>query len=92
MKKWIALLLLALLISNGYWIHRTIDNSVTLNYAADSFRSTAKSLEQAIRIANINVVGVSAEEALDKLNPTVYGLQPFEKEGCINAGGICLED
>ena len=91
MKKLVVILVLALVISNGYWIYKTIDNAVALHYAIDSANFTAKALEQAIYVANLNVLGTSADEALVKLTPDVYGLEPFEKEGCINAGQICLE-
>ena len=79
-----------LVISNGYWFYTTVDNAVTLHYAQDSARSSANRLEQAIRLANLNVIGKSAEEVLQELTPDVYGLEPFEKEGCIYAGQICL--
>lgn len=88
---WIAFLVLALAASNGYWIYKTVDNAVTVHYIEDSVNLTARTLEQAIRVANLNVVGISAEEALERLNPDINGLEPFEKEGCICAGQICLE-
>jgi hypothetical protein len=91
LKKWIALLTIAIVVSNGYWIYNTVDNAVTLHYVEDSANFTAKKLEQAIRVANMNVIGISAEDAFDQLNPDVDGLAPFEKEGCIYAGLICLE-
>ncbi len=90
MKILITFLFLALLISNSYWIYKSVDNAVTISYAADSINGTAKALEQAIRVANLNVIGMDAEEAFDLLNPDVDGLEPFEKRGCISAGQICL--
>jgi len=91
MKRWIVFLLLALVISNGYWLYKMLDTTITLKYAVDSYKSTEKALEQAIRVANLNVVGITAEDALEQLSPTVNGLTPFEKEGCINVTQICLE-
>jgi len=37
---------MASVLSNGYWLHRSIERSVTLFYALDSVRFTAKALER----------------------------------------------
>ena len=91
MKYWILSLVAALIITNGYWLYNAVDNGVSYTYLEASFDSATKSLEQTTRIANLNVIGKTADEILKLLNPNVYGLEPFEKEGCIYAAQVCLK-
>jgi hypothetical protein len=46
--------------------------------------------EQTLRLANLELIGLGADEALAKIGKDVYGLDPFEKEGCIYAGNVCV--
>jgi hypothetical protein len=90
LKYWIVVLLIALIVSNGYWFHHTFDNGVSYTYLEASLDSSTQALKQTLQIANGNVIGKSADDVLMLLDPDVSGLKPFEKEGCIYAGQICL--
>jgi len=83
-------LLAALFVTNGFWIYKTIDNAVTLHYANDSANFSARTLQAAIRVANLNAIGMSADEVMHLIQPDENVAKPFEKEGCIYTGLICL--
>jgi len=89
-RYWIILLVIALVSSNAYWMMTTLDSGITLTYQESSLELTQKMHEQTLRLANLELIGLGADEALEKIGKDVYGLQPFEKEGCINAGNICV--
>jgi len=89
-KRWIILLTALLVISNAYWVFVMIDTGITMTYREASFELTEKKSEQAIRLANLNLIGMGADEALALIGTDVYDLEPFEKEGCLYAGQVCL--
>jgi len=83
-------LVIALVVTNGFWIYRTFDNGVTLTYAQADIESGQKLYGEAVALANLNLIGRSIDEARKLIGMDVYGLEPFEKEGCLYAGGICV--
>lgn len=89
-KHWIILLTALLVISNAYWVFVMIDTGITMTYREASFDLTEKTAEQAVRLANLNLIGMGADEALALIGKDVYDLEPFEKEGCLYAGQVCL--
>lgn len=91
LKIFMIFLILALVATNGYWILKTVDQAVTLHYAASSSNTSERQLKQAMHIANLRVIGMSADEVLKLSNLSLDGIPPFEKEGCVNVGLICLE-
>ena len=88
-------LLLLLILSNIGWLvayaFAKLDHGITLTYQAASYDTSQKMLDQAIIVANKNLVGVPLSEAIEKIGQDTYGLEPFLKEGCLYAGGLCLE-
>ncbi len=81
---------MALVGSNLYWIYTIFDQGVTQMYTEMSLDSTIKQLEQTTVLANLNLKGLTKDQALEKIGKDVYGFDPFVKEGCIWAGQICV--
>ena len=94
MKKTTVLVLL-LILSNIGWLvayaFAKLDHGITLTYQAASYDTSQKMLDQAIIVANKNLVGVTLSVAIEKIGKDTYGSEPFVKEGCLYAGGLCLE-
>lgn len=94
MKKSTIILSLAFVFSNIGWVllgmYTVIDCGVTKTYQDASMESTLKMLDQSIVVANLNLVGKNLGEVKELLPKDSYGLTPFEKEGCLYAGGLCL--
>ena len=89
-KFWIVVLIALLVGSNAYWLVQAIDTGITMTYREASYDSTAKSYDQTIRLANLDLLGLSADEALAKIGVDSYGSEPFEKDGCIYAAQVCV--
>ena len=89
-KHWIILLIATLVVSNTYLAYIIVDNGVTMTYQESSFDMAQKSYEQTLRIANLNIISRNADDAIKLLGKDVYGLDPFEKEGCLYIGQVCL--
>lgn len=89
-RTWIIVLILLLLVSNAYWVYNTIDFGVSYTYLEASAEHASKRAEQAMQLANLNLIGLDADEAQALLRNDVVGLEAFEKEGCMWVGGICL--
>jgi len=87
---WITILLIALVTSNAYWMMLSLDSGITQTYQESSLELAHKMYEQTLRLANLELTGLGADEALTKIGKDVYGLDPFEKEGCIYAGNVCV--
>ena len=52
---------------------------------------TDQMYRQSLALSNLNLVGLSLEEAKGKIGKDIHGLDPFEKEGCLYVGQICLQ-
>lgn len=89
-KCWIITLAIVLVLGNAFWLYQTIDNGITMTYQGSSFELTKKMYEQTILLANMQIIGLGADEVMTKIGKDVYGLEPFEKEGCIIAGQVCI--
>ncbi len=61
-----------------------------MTYRDASFDHTAKGYEQALRLANLDLLGMSADEAILTIGLDSYGSGPFEKEGCIYTAQVCI--
>lgn len=89
------ILLALLIVSNLGWfvahLVTQLDIGLTVTYHEASLDTSQKMLDQAIIIANENLIGVPLADAMDKLGQDTYGLDPFINEGCLYAGGLCLE-
>lgn len=91
MKHWIILLVVLLVVSNGFWIFRFIDIAITETYTKATHELTDQMYNQLLVISNLNLVGVDVNEAKVKIGKDIHGLDLFEKEGCLFAGQICLQ-
>lgn len=91
MKYWIIGLLILLLGSNAFWFSALLDNAVTCMYSDASLDMIDQMYRQSLALSNLNLVGLSLEEAKDKIGTDIHGLDPFVKEGCLNVGQICLQ-
>jgi len=89
-KYWIIFLIVLLAVSNIYWFVVLLDQGISNTYREASYEMSEKMLEQTTRIANLQLLGLPADEAIEVLGEDVYGLMPFEKEGCIIAGNVCI--
>jgi hypothetical protein len=85
------LLIGALVLSNAFWIYRMFDNGVSLTYMEASFESAEQAREQTEVLANLSVVGRTADDVVALLSTDIHGLEPFEKEGCLYYGWVCLQ-
>ena len=84
-------LVVALVVSNAYWIYKTFDNAVTLTYVEASGESTEMDRQQTVVLANLNVVGRTVDDVIGLLGTDINGLKPFEKEGCLYYSQVCLQ-
>ena len=89
-KLTVIFLILTLVGTNAYWMYAVLDQGVTLTYTEASFETAQKQFEQTVILSNLQLIGLSTEEAIEKIGKDVYGLDPFVKEGCIWAGQVCL--
>jgi hypothetical protein len=79
-KYWIITLAIALVLSNGFWLYQTIDTGITMTYQDSSFELAQKMYEQTILLANMQIIGLGADEVITKIGKDVYGLEPLESE------------
>jgi hypothetical protein len=86
----IVFLAVALVLTNAYWFFGILDQGVTLTYMQSSLEMSQKQYEQSVILSNLDLNGLSAEEAIKRIGKDVYGSEPFVKEGCIWAGQVCL--
>lgn len=91
MKHWIIGLTLLLLSSNAFWVYTFIDNAVTRMYSDASLDISNQMYRQTLVLSNLNLIGTSLEEAKTKIGKDIHGFEPFEKEGCLYVGQICLQ-
>ena len=91
MKYWIIGLLTLLIGSNLFWIYSIIDDAVTCTYSKASYDLLYQTHQQALRLSNLNLIGLPVEEAREVVGKDINGFEPFMKEGCLYVGQICLE-
>ena len=92
MSKWtIAALSLILVGSNLFWIYRVFDSGVTMTYMEAGQDLERAQRDQLVVLSNLDVIGLSMEEAKQKIGNDVHGNELFFKEGCIWASQVCIE-
>ena len=91
MKYWIIGLVTLLVGSNAFWMYALVDDAVTCMYSDASFDLTNQMYRQSLALSNLNLVGLSVDEARAKIGKDINDLDPFEKEGCLYVGQICLQ-
>jgi hypothetical protein len=92
LKTWIVILLIALIGSNVFWLIQMFDAGISYTYLDSSLDTAERRSEAAIEIANMNLVGVTQEEALAQLKALEPQISVFwkEQENCIYAAGVCV--
>jgi len=61
-----------------------------MTYQDSSYELVQKQYEQTKILANMQIIGLGADQVMSKIGKDVYGLEPFEKEGCVVAGQVCI--
>jgi hypothetical protein len=91
MKYWIIGLLALLISSNLFWVFSIIDDAVTCTYSHASYDLLHQMQQQSLILANLNLVGLTVDEAEELIGQDIHGFEPFMKDGCLYVGQICLE-
>ena len=93
-KYWIAALAVLLVVTNLFWLYQTIDTGITLTYVNSSAEMSGESYAQAVRLANLDLIGLPATEAVNRIenDPGLSDLNIFEKreDRCIVVGWVCV--
>lgn len=79
-----------LVASNAYWLYALLDSGISYTYLEASHEMSEKMLTQTTRLANMGLLGLPAVTAIKRIGLDAYGLEPFEKEGCIYASHVCV--
>ena len=91
-KYWIGLLVALLVISNAFWFYQSVDSGISLTYARSNAELTVRTLDAAVRLANMNLVGIPLETALRRIEADSALPAPFEKktERCVVVAQLCV--
>ena len=91
-QHWIALLVALLVISNAFWFYQAVDSGVSLTYARSNAELTTNTLDAAVRLANMNLVGAPVETALRRIEADSGLPEAFEKttERCVVVAQLCV--
>ena len=85
MWKWTSCgLLVALLISNGWWIYRSVDQSITRKYEVAEKYVQEQRVKSLLALTNNLIREYSKEKLLLLLTTSIPDSEPFEKEGHIH--------
>lgn len=89
-KYWIVALVGLLLLTNAFWFYAIVDQGISYTYLEASYDSASNSLAETRRLANLNLIGRGADEVKTLVGESLSGFEPFEKEGCLYVGQVCL--
>lgn len=89
-RRWIIILVVTLVVTNAFWLFKLLDAGITMTYQDSSYELVQKQYEQTKILANMQIIGLGADQVMSKIGKDVYGLEPFEKEGCVVAGQVCI--
>ncbi len=88
----ILLLVIALLVSNGWWAYQLLDSGVSYTYLEQNFNDHREALTTAMAVLPVAAQSVSTPEAvIAAAVAAANGEEPFEKEGFIWVGGLGLQ-
>ena len=94
MRRKAPIIVLAVLLvgSNLYWLYQMVDIGISNTYREASFDTLRSSYDAAIGLVNLNLVGLSADEALAKISAAEVSSAVFEKsDGCIYVSEVCVQ-
>ena len=93
MKKiWIAVALLTLILSNGYWISKIFDIGITQTYLENSIEDNKTALEQTLRILPLVAKhGISKDSIISIAKQYAGDSLTFEKDGYLWVGKIGMK-
>ncbi|MFO6423617.1 hypothetical protein [Motilimonas sp. KMU-193] len=84
-------LFVLLLASNAFWFFAAIDQGISFTYLEASYETLERAHQQLIQLSNLNLIGLTADEAKHLIGHDVYNSEPYIKEGCLQAGQICMK-
>ncbi len=85
------MLSLALIGSNILWMYRVFDTGVTMTYMEAGIDLERGQRDQLVVLSNLDLIGLSKDEAMQKIGTDINGEALFFKEGCIWASQVCIE-
>jgi len=94
MRRIAPIIVLAVLLvgSNLYWFYRMMDIGISNTYREASFDTLRNSYDAAIGLANLNLIGMSADEAIETVFEAEVSEAAFEKsDGCLYVSEVCLQ-
>lgn len=89
-KNKLLVIIVLLTVFSLYSLYWNIDNGITISYMDVSIESEVYYRKQTTALANLNVIGRTADEVIALAPASIYGAKPFEKEGCLYYGQVCL--
>ena len=89
---WIFSLAGLLVATNLFWLYQVIDGGVTQTYRDAQAELNETMYREAVRLANLDLIGLPADEALTRIGTDLKGFEPFEKaeDPCIYVGQVCV--
>ncbi len=90
MKWTITILVVVLVVSNGFWIYQLIDVGVTMSYRNKELDDNAKTRDQLLAVLPQLAAGRSKQEII-RIVSEYTSLESFEKDGCVWIGWIGLK-
>jgi len=85
MWKWTsAILLVLLIVSNGWWLYQAVDLAVTEKYRQQEEYEANRTISALKAVTSEFVRGSSKERLLETLGRALPEDEPFEKEGAIH--------
>lgn len=91
MKLICIVLFVLLFASNVFWFFAALDQGISFTYLEASYETLARSHQQLTHLANLNLIGLSADEAQHLIGQDVYNSDLHIKEGCLWAGQVCMK-
>jgi hypothetical protein len=88
----IAILTVALVVTNAFWLYKVIDSGVTSSYLSDSYHEARLTALQALAILPVATrVDSSQQDVVAAAAKAGGGSDPFEKDGYTWVGYIGLK-
>lgn len=90
MKKTAIILGILLLVSNGWWLYHTFDQSVTLTYRDQELYELQSTQKQIMKMMPALSVRLSKDEVVSIVSQ-FSDTETFDKDGCTWAGWVGLK-
>ena len=91
MKVWIVLLAAILVASNLFWFGQAFNVGITLTTTQLELKETSRALDTALALANLNLIGLDATAARQKINNSLQSETAITlRNNCIKVESICV--